>query len=547
MLTFDAPVLLLLLGGIIGARVAPDADAAWPLFLSLLYGLAIYGVTSVVCRYRPLAKVVVTGVVVVSLATALAFLMTASHEAYPDKVGIVTRLRLAIGSVAASSGGWTPFPASVAMALEGAVAVALSCAVAAHSRVSRWSFATAAAVIGSAVLLTESRGAWIAVASAVAILATWPSKPLRALAIVAALGVALTVAPVARGPVHEWALALASDAPFSGIGLRGFEFSLSQYVLLIQVPFLAYAHSLYLDAWLQLGLAGLAAVIWILTSTIVALATASERHRRSVSWWQTGCNLGVLTLLLHGTTDARPFIDTWCGALLFVLLGAGRGLAVMRDRTDAVARAGLGSPGESRLALSRIAESSAGLAAAVLTVAGVLLWTGSPRAAARTGTGAIRQARADFETRRQQGSSAVSAEIHAGRAEFESALQASPGHASAHYRLGVLLLQREQFAEARTHLDAAFRTAPGRPGTRKALGLAAMWTGDVTFAIEMLRADADMVNELNTWGAYRAERGETTLAHSAYSTSLGLNPDQPQIRSALDSLSAAKPPALQAP
>jgi len=531
-LTLDLPVLLLVLGGIIGARIAPDADAAWPLFIAILGGLAIYVVTAVVCRFRPLAQLVVGGVVVVAAITALAFLLSASHSAYPDKVSVVTRLRLAIGAVAATSGGWSPFPASVATVLEGAVALAVTCAIAAHSRVGRWSWSLAAAFIAFAVLLTESRGAWVAVASALGVLATWRWKPARVLTIVAAVGLALVLAPTARGPVHQWALALAADSPFVGIGLRGFEFSLSRYVLLIQVPFLAYAHSLYLDAWLQLGLPGLVALVWIAATTVASLMSGHGSYRRSVSWWRTGCNLGVLTLLLHGTTDARLFIDPWCGWPLFVLLGASRGLAVIQKASD---HSSTDAQHPDTPTVGEVAVRWSGLAAAVIVVVAVSAWTGAPLAAARTGVGAARQAAADYQLRQRQTQSPQEPSA-AGRAEFESALKSAPEHASAHYRLGLLLMNQDHFAEARAQLDAAFRVWPDRPGVKKALGLAAVWTGDIVYAADLFSAQPEMVDELNTWGAYRASRGDTTLAVNAYTTSLRMNAEQPPIRLALDAL-----------
>lgn len=540
MLTFDLPVLLLVLGGVLGARIAPDADAAWPLFIAVLWGAAIYAATAVACRYRQVAEFVIGGAIVAAMVTAVAFALSGSHDSYPDKIAFVTRARLAMSAMSPARARWAPFPASVAMALEGAVVLALACATAARSQAARWSWAIATTVIGCGVLLTESRGAWVAVASALGVLACWRWRAVRVLALVAALGLALTLAPAARGPVHQWALALAADSPFAGTGLRGFEFSLSRYVLLIQVPFLAYAHSLYLDAWLQLGLPGLVAVVWILATTVASLLTSPTRHHRSAGWWRIGCNLGVLTVLLHGTTDARPFIDPWCGWLVFVLLGASRGLATMRGERQVAGDGPSASVrGADRTTMSVIVESWAGPVAALATVAGVAAWAGSPLAAARTGAGAARQASADYRAQRAPASDRGDTS-ESGRGALESAVQAAPSHASAHYRLGLLLMNEEHFAEARTHLDTAFRAWPSRPGAKKALGLAAVWTGDAAYAAALFRAQPEMVDELNTWGAYRASRGETALAASAYETSLLLDADQPSIRSAANALTGGE-------
>ena len=63
-----------------------------------------------------------------------------------------------------------------------------------------------------------------------------------------------------RLDVYGQAVTLLRDMPFTGLGAGDqFAAAVSRYVLLIQVPFITYAHNLTLQLWLAYGLFGLAA------------------------------------------------------------------------------------------------------------------------------------------------------------------------------------------------------------------------------------------------------------------------------------------------
>ena len=67
------------------------------------------------------------------------------------------------------------------------------------------------------------------------------------------------------------------------------------------------------------------------------------------------------------------------------------------------------------------------------------------------------------------------------------------------------------------------------PPTRKAYGLALVWTGDAAIAASLLAPVPGMASELATWSRFREERGERPLALSAARTSLAIAPDQPEV------------------
>lgn len=478
MLSFDLPVLLFTLSGAVGLMNTPDRSAALPLFLAIFCGGFLYIAGALLGR-APRAALAVTAVLVATGVVIAAYFLTQSHRfPYPDKIGAITRLRVVAGSIAPAVGGWAPFPASVATALECLVFAALGLAAGPRSGASARLWLAAAALLCLGILATASRGAWAATGLTAAVWMARRSRGLRAFAVAAAVLGACLLAPLARAELHRQALTLIYDAPFTGVGLGGFESSLSKYVLLIQVPFLSYAHNLLLDAWLRQSLAGATALVWLGASIVAAIVLTPPSAIHPSDQLRLGCFCGVFCVLLHGTTDARPYVDAWCGVAFFLVLGLGRGLPHVK------------TPAASLVSL---------VTALAFTVAAVA-WSGSPIAAWTTSRAAVLQARGDDTV---------------AEAGFLRAIRQDPEYGSAHFRLGILLMNREAFPEARLHLDAAYRAAPGKPGRRKALGLAVLWTGDPAYAAELLKNEPGMVDELNAWAAWRAGRGQHELAASA--------------------------------
>ena len=151
--------------------------------------------------------------------------------------------------------------------------------------------------MAAACLLSASRGAWLAVAVALAVLVAYRSiaRWQLALAAAAVAGLLAVVASTVAGGTPWWirwagaagrpdrldvygqAVALLRDVPFTGLGAGDqFAAAVSKYVLLIQVPFITYAHNLTLQLWLAYGLVGLAA--WsALAAAIAVAAAAGER------------------------------------------------------------------------------------------------------------------------------------------------------------------------------------------------------------------------------------------------------------------------------
>ncbi len=527
-------VLALVATAMVGLWAAPEQALAVGHLRDLTSAAVVYAIAWAYSRRAGRGS---SAQLVVAIAGAVAggwFLAQYRHLSPDLKVGWAD----AIGQATSGpfgAGPWAPLPNSVATLLEGMVVVALGLVLSTQPRPVRAIALTATAVMVVALVVTASRGAWLGVAVALlaAGLTRWlGERVIGALASLALAG-AVVVAWTALAPGTPWfldwaamfgrpdrvdvcrhALTLLADAPFSGTG-GGAQFAdaLSRFALLIEVPFLTYSHSLPLEIWLEHGLPGLAAWGGLTAVTVVA-AVAGERA--ALGWRFRGLWAGVLAVQVHALSDARQAVDPWTWWPCFAILGLVAG-ALTAHRVKVMA-----------------AMAVMPAVYAVLIAAAALAGRGDPRAAWQANLGAIAQARAERETdagRREAGRAAA-------RAFFAAALSTDPDDVPALRRQGLLALAVERYADAVTLLQRAWRLDAGNQTTRKALGLAATWTGDLDLALAVLTGVPGMVAELNTWSRWRADRVETQLAVRAAQVSLALDPSQPELAVWLSTLLA---------
>jgi len=210
--------------------------------------------------------------------------------------------------------------------------------------------AGAAMVMG--LVLTTSRGAWLATAGALALAALWwlAGKVARArrlaafgavLGAVALVGVAvwaavpplrrlvLAIGPVAnRLDIFSQAALLARDYPFTGSGLGTFPMVHSTYSLMIHVAVLSHAHALPLNVAVEQGLIGADALL-------VAWAAAAWLGLRALARAERSCPLlgaalvSLAVLVIHGLVDdalysSRGVLFLW--APVAVVLAAAKGM-----------------------------------------------------------------------------------------------------------------------------------------------------------------------------------------------------------------------------
>jgi hypothetical protein len=304
--------------------------------------------------------------------------------------------------------GWhKPHPNIAAGGLEIALPFAVAGA-AAGRRAVRLAAGGAAVLCAFALLLTESRGAWLAlglagVGAALAYLvrrhyrrqvARWVGPTILAalvLALVAgATGLLLTLRDpallrslVLRLTLYRQALALFADYPFTGAGLGVFEPTYTQYILFHGAPPEPHAHDLWLDLGIAQGLGGMLGY-GLLTAATAAGAWRALRGAAPLPalWW--AALVAWLALLVHGVGDDVHYESLLLPLLIVtpaLLLAAGPPRQGTATRAAPARRAHLGR----RLLV-------AGLPAALLVIA-----AGTPlRSLAEGNLGNLAQARIDL-------------------------------------------------------------------------------------------------------------------------------------------------------
>jgi O-antigen ligase len=476
-----------------------------------------------------------------SLVVAVYFVTQCGHLGYSEKLGLISRWSWTLSRVFPRFAPFQPQRNSVAAFLEGWLPLAVAMMAGGRRWWMRMVCGASAVILALAILLSESRGAWLALVLCLSL--WWAVRSRRNLVVTAACGVVLigslagylalapgaslervpvisqTLVPLFTRPdrvdVYRGSWYLVQDFPLTGIGLGGtFAMIYSRYVLLIQVPFLTYSHNFFLQVWLNHGLLGILAFTWL----IAAFWTLVWRVGRQGSALFQGAWLGVAAILLHGLSDARQYADGWTFFPFFALLGLAVGAANRRVGELA------GRRGERWVWV---------VGMVVLGMVGVLAWR--PVAAmAYANAGALAQARGELAeglTDEQRTDL-----LQQATAYYMRAISLDKNNRTAQQRLGMLSLDAQRFDEAITYLEATYRADPTNTTTHKALGLAYTWVGRLDEARQLLAKVPEIVEELNVWGWWWGTQGEHEWAANAYRVSLLLDPDQPQVREQLSAL-----------
>jgi O-antigen ligase len=219
------------------------------------------------------------------------------------------------------------------------------------------------AIVGLAVglpalLLTLSRGGWVAFAvSAIAILLSCGNRlPRIRIATFVAIGVMVAIpflgtvearlfgddhgSATGRMPLNQLALTMIQDHPFSGVGANNFATAVDSYLAhgFPSDGWLYVVHNTYLLVAAETGVVGLAALLWLLFAIITQ---AKARWAAGDSWTgpvALGSMAAVVGLMVQMLFE--PFRDGAPIQLLWLCAGL---VAAMRNCSPLAASASLGS------------------------------------------------------------------------------------------------------------------------------------------------------------------------------------------------------------
>lgn len=405
-----------------------------------------------------------------------------------------------------------------------------------------WGLATGT-VMALGLVLTTSRGSWAGVAVGLGLAALWwlvgrvrrgRSRLSLFLWLIAGMilvaGVLWALLPPLRtrfltsytvldrvGIFAESAL-LVRDYLFTGYGLGEFAQIHSMYALLIHVPILPYAHSLYLDIALSQGIVGILAALGVLGGAIGLGLSALTRAEEPSPALVAGL-LSLVAMLVHGLVDDALYISQW-----LPLLWVPAGLAVSGWREGSTNPAPIIRPKTSQWWIW-------GTVAAGGVVLVAIFWR--PIGAAWfANLGALHQtwaelSRYDYNHFDRLTLDEIRREVDLSAAEhfFLQALALDPGQVTARTRLAEIALSRGQYDQALVHAQAAWDAGHHDRVTRLLLGDALVAAGDVEAGVDIVRGLEWAEGRLDFQAWYRYSLGQDyRRAADAWRAVVALNP-----------------------
>jgi O-antigen ligase len=227
--------------------------------------------------------------------------------------------------------GFYGSPNNLALYLGRVLPLALAIAVWGRAGSRRWFYGIGLLLMGGALLLTYSRGAWlVGVPASLLFLAAMRGRRSLTVAVGALVVLAVVILLVVGAGrltslldtsegttffrVQLWrsSLAMLGDHPVLGVGLDNFLYAYrSEYVLPTawEEFDLSHPHNFLLDFWLRLGIFGLAAIIWLLGAFY---RKAWRLYRRlpdgDVRLLILGLMAGMVSFIAHGLVDNAFFL-----------------------------------------------------------------------------------------------------------------------------------------------------------------------------------------------------------------------------------------------
>lgn len=496
---FDGPLLLFLASMVIGLVIAYDRAAAWSRFWLIFGGLVVYDALihlpeRVDLNHRRSLSILRATLIALPLGMALFALLANDWGSLVARSSWQSSIAEAIQLFDLS--GLALHPNATA----GAIAAFLPLQIVALQAASPirggiWAARLAVGLSVAALLASGSLGAWLALAAVLGGRVLWNvgehwlgrsgQKQITiavAILVTAALIGALALLSTQLLALREDRLAvwrnsldLASDYPFTGVGLAGFRMAYSSYTLLVHVGYTSHAHNLLLDIWLKQGALGLLALGWLLSRVAQLGPSASPWRPAALS------SLGVIWL--HGLVD-DPFYgyDPRMALLLFVPLAM---LARTVKATEPTVATKVYRKFPSPLVL--------GSAIVVLPIL-ALLMPPSVQAVFHANWGAVLQTRAELATYRwpqwvlqDELRRSPKVDLEPAIAHYRAALALDRSNPTANRRLGQIELSRGEYEAARRHLIAAYVAAPWQRATRQLLGEVYAITGETEQATSLWR------------------------------------------------------------
>jgi O-antigen ligase len=552
---FDLPLVIFLIMAAVGIWAAYNREIAWAKFWLLIGGLLLF--YALAAQPEGNLWTLAGFLALVGFGVAVYFLLTHDWTDQPAKIEILNKAALWWMNIRPTIGlgGIHPNDAAGVMAIMTPFLIAFGGRVRKEKRVFLFiGMVGIGLVVLFAFLLTTSRGAWIALGTAMGIWLLWVlsgkfahlfkvrREAVFSLALIfffcLVVGLAirypgglLGMANSLPGPesagsrwaLDQYTLDLIADYPFTGGGLGAFPGLFSQYILVIPVFYLPDGHNIFLDIALEQGVFGLFVFLAILVwSFWLVIARAgheeSQGHSSCLLRWAIFASLIVLSV--HGLVEDWIYSDRGL-PLLFFLPGlalastTGYPHASWDDSWTVVPQV---------RSLSRPWKLSSALLLTIIFAASLFAIRYSPFPIRNSllstwyaDLGAVQMSQielANFPSGKWDDGSQVSA-LAPTEGLFQKALQLNPNNRTAHHRLGLIALLNRDFPTALAHLETAHDLDPAHRGIRKPLGYAYVWAGHPEGAAPLLATIPEARRELSIYVGWWKAQSRPDLSERA--------------------------------
>ena len=389
------------------------------------------------------------------------------------------------------------------------------------------------------LLMTSSRGAWLALLVGMGIWGLWWLSERRAggeirkagiifgVVLAGLLIVGLVVAMVYPGGVlglanrlpglpdgesryelAKSALQLIGDFSFTGGGLRSFSGLYSQYIMVTPFFIFDYGHNFMLDVALEQGLIGWLAIVIIFGISIAFLVKfiTSTPRDSELPLLAEATLTSVIVVALHGLIDDALYGSVG-SPLLFLL--PGMAIGITKFGNISLVRNSARRNYQKWWALGGMTF--------VMIVLGVIAWRKPLLGIWHANLGAVSMAQtelAGWPTNRWNLNPDVS-QLEPARVRFLRSVKIDPNNRTARHRLGLIALQERQYRESQAQLGVANRIDNNHRGIQKVYGYASVWAGDYAQAARLLAEIPEAAYELRKYVNVWNHQGRIDLANQA--------------------------------
>ena len=533
---FDLPIVIFLLTAGVGIWAAYQPAAAWLKFWLLLSSVLFFYLLS----RQPIDNLWAVSIVLSLLGSGISiyFFLSNNWQIQPQKFAFITQIGTAWMRIRPNLILETIHPNDIA----GISVIVLPFSLALtlrfwkrHSHFRSILFGLMSSLILATILLSASRGAWLAIGATTLVYSLWwvithwlhkrTNLSHRTLYIVAAgfliflavgyiwIAMHQRLRQVAIGTANDFvsdsrfhmfwsAIELIKDVPITGGGLDGFHGLYSSYIMINPNYIVGYSHNIFLDASLQQGILGGLMLLWIYLGILIKLA--SKPLLRTHSYLRVAVLSSLLIIIIHGLVD-NIVLRSLFTVLLFFVPGMAVGLLVSTYPEPQKFR--VEKPKTLQLSLPVLITLG-------LAIVGLIIFRRPIISAWYTDLGAVEMAKvelADFPTGTWNDGKKANL-LSPAKELFQQALVYDPANPHAHYRLGLIAMQEHDFTNAVNHLEIGLQGDPNHRGIIKSLGFGYLWTGNVEASQRLLSLLPESRQEVEVYSWWWSEKDRPDLA-----------------------------------